>query len=255
MLAFRDLLVHTDFTYNKYLRPVFVSALEGGLRDESPENRRNGLSTFAAAARSKAELTMPNLSQLLPLVLQQTVEDPNLIREISIGPFKQKVDDGLEARKAAYETLYSLLEQSPKMIANLLPQVLPRVVAGISDEPSIRSLAVHMLVKLAGLHPAETSQWLDDVSERFRKILSHQLKDTAVRTEIEQNDEAKRSVVKTSVELSRKVSAGLGSTDGVQVGQGGIGAKWHSYMQDISQDSNWAQFIKNEEKELQEREM
>lgn len=261
ILALRDIFTYTDLTYSKYLRPIFIATVDNILRDLSPENRRNALNTFSAAARCKPELTFPQLPQLLPVVLDQTVENPSLIREVSIGPFKQKVDDGLEARKSAYETLYSLLEQSPESLSSLIPQMFPRIVAGLSDDATIRSLCFHMLVKLAGLEPAETSRWLDDISERFQKILNHQLKDTAVRTEIEKNEEAKKTVIKVSLQLTRKVSAGLAAIDGsnqagqgtnsVQVGQGGVVAKWQSYLEDLR--LQWAQVVKDEEKELREK--
>lgn len=33
----------------------------------------------------------------------------DLIRTVQMGPWTHKVDDGLEARKTAYETLYTLV--------------------------------------------------------------------------------------------------------------------------------------------------
>lgn len=35
--------------------------------------------------------------------------NPDLIRTVQMGPWTHKVDDGLEARKTAYETLYTLV--------------------------------------------------------------------------------------------------------------------------------------------------
>ena len=253
ILALRDIFTYTDVTYNKYLRPIFVSTLDTALRDTSPENRRNALITFGGAIRGKPELTVPCLSQLLPVVLDQTVEDPSLTREVSIGPFKQKVDDGLEARKAAYETLYSLLEQSPQTLHGMLPNIFPRIVAGLDDDATIRALCIHMLVRLAGTEPQETSRWLDDVAGHFEKILSTKLKETAVRTETEKLEETKRSVVKTSIHLGRKVgtSTSTDTANGVQIGQGGLGAKWQSYMEEVRKE--WVQVVKDEEREMRER--
>jgi hypothetical protein len=34
---------------------------------------------------------------------------PELVRTVQMGPWQHKVDDGLEARKTAYETLYTLV--------------------------------------------------------------------------------------------------------------------------------------------------
>ena len=100
-MALRDVFTNTDTAYDKYLRSVVTDILGTAMRDSELENRRSALNTFNAAARNKPELVMPHIQQLLPLVLEQTHEDPKLIREVSMGPFKHKVDDGLEVRKVS----------------------------------------------------------------------------------------------------------------------------------------------------------
>ena len=247
----RDLFTHTDVSYNKYLRPIFSSTLDHCLRDTNPENRRNALNTFSTAARTKPELTLQHLTQLLPIVLDQTVEDPALVREVSIGPFKQRVDDGLEARKSAFETIYSLLEQSTQTMMPMLPKLLQRVVAGLGDEPTIRQLCIHMLLKLAPIAPEETYRSLDDVADQFRRILDVQLKDGAVRTEVEKDDEAKKTAVKVSVQLNRIIGNARSASGGTQPDQGGVGFKWHEYIEGIR--GEYAQLYKEEEKTLRSR--
>jgi cullin-associated NEDD8-dissociated protein 1 len=37
--------------------------------------------------------------ELLPLIYEETKVKPYLIREIEMGPFKHRIDDGLELRK------------------------------------------------------------------------------------------------------------------------------------------------------------
>jgi cullin-associated NEDD8-dissociated protein 1 len=40
---------------------------------------------------------------------KETIINPYLIRTVQMGPWTHKVDDGLEARKTAYETMYTLV--------------------------------------------------------------------------------------------------------------------------------------------------
>lgn len=71
------------------------------LRDPELENRRLALTTLNSAAHNKPDLIIPNLGQLLPLVMNESMVKPELVREVMMGPFKHKVDDGLEVRKVS----------------------------------------------------------------------------------------------------------------------------------------------------------
>lgn len=71
--------------------------------------RRLALSALNSAARTKPHLIREHLPTILPGLYQETVINPDLIRTVQMGPWTHKVDDGLEARKTAYETLYTLV--------------------------------------------------------------------------------------------------------------------------------------------------
>lgn len=77
--------------------------------------RRLALSALNSAARTKAYLIRDHLQALLPTLYQETVVKPDLIRTVQMGPWTHKVDDGLEARKTAYETLYTLVRISSSL--------------------------------------------------------------------------------------------------------------------------------------------
>ena len=49
---------------------------------------------------------------MLPNLYKETVVNPDLIRTVQMGPWTHKVDDGLDARKTAYETLYTLVRSN-----------------------------------------------------------------------------------------------------------------------------------------------
>ena len=73
------------------------------LNDPNVENRRLALGTLNAAIHHKSDIVLPQLSNLLPLVLKDSKIDKDLIREVQMGPFKHKVDDGLELRKVSLD--------------------------------------------------------------------------------------------------------------------------------------------------------
>jgi hypothetical protein len=49
------------------------------------------------------------LPALLPKLYDETTPKPELIRIMEMGPWRHKIDDGLEARRTAYETMYTLV--------------------------------------------------------------------------------------------------------------------------------------------------
>lgn len=97
--AIRYTLSDSDDSLDSVLKIMLIDMLKVMLTDTELENRRLALTTLNAAAHNKPDLINPNLSQLLPLVMNESVIKEDLIREVMMGPFKHKVDDGLEVRK------------------------------------------------------------------------------------------------------------------------------------------------------------
>ena len=97
--ALRYTLADTDETYDEHLKPIVIGMLTKMLSESDLENRRLALTTFNSAMHNKPELILPALNQLLPLAMKETIIKPELVREVQMGPFKHKVDDGLEIRK------------------------------------------------------------------------------------------------------------------------------------------------------------
>ncbi|KAG5459633.1 MAG: cullin-associated NEDD8-dissociated protein 1-like protein [Olpidium bornovanus] len=114
--AIKYTFTDTGVDYDELLRPQRLglyaseaaesSASGASTRDEltnlSPrlQNvRRLALSTLNSAAHNKPHLLYDLLRDLLPLLYNETIVKPELIRMVEMGPFKHKVDDGLEIRK------------------------------------------------------------------------------------------------------------------------------------------------------------
>lgn len=99
--AVRFTFADRDERYDSVLKPLLVGLLTTMLDDSDLENDRLALSTLNSALHNKPDLVLPHLPQLLPLVLRDSKINESLIREVQMGPFKHKVDDGLEIRKVS----------------------------------------------------------------------------------------------------------------------------------------------------------
>ncbi|KAI9840396.1 MAG: hypothetical protein M1837_001654 [Sclerophora amabilis] len=226
--AIRYTFVDSDDTYDEILKPILVGMLTTILTDVDLETRRLALTTLNSAVHNKPALILPHLSQLLPLVIEESEIKQDLIREVQMGPFKHSVDGGLELRKSAYETLFALMETGHSRI-NIV-EFYDRVIAGLEDDHDIRVLCNLMLTKLITLDPEETVRRLDTIGERFRTILSFKPKETAVKQEVEKADEESKAVMNVTVQLNQRFpnAGGFNSS-----GQGQI---WRSYWEWVRKD-------------------
>jgi cullin-associated NEDD8-dissociated protein 1 len=109
--AIRYTLPDSDEAFDAVLKTTLIGMLGLMLRDSELENRRLALTTLNSASHNKPDLIIPNLGLLLPLVMQESVIKPELIREVTMGPFKHKIDDGLELRKVKTPLCVLFLKQ------------------------------------------------------------------------------------------------------------------------------------------------
>lgn len=61
--------------------------------------RKAAVQSLSTVAHHKPRLLAGRLPPLLPKLYAQTVVDESLIRIVDLGPFKHRIDDGLELRK------------------------------------------------------------------------------------------------------------------------------------------------------------
>lgn len=97
--GFRYTLSSSSAAYNDVLRPLIVQFLVTMLNDSELSNHRLAMTTVNSAIHNKANQVLPHLGQLLPTIMADAHVKPELVREVQMGPFKHKVDDGLELRK------------------------------------------------------------------------------------------------------------------------------------------------------------
>ncbi|OQE27290.1 hypothetical protein PENSTE_c004G08320 [Penicillium steckii] len=218
--AFRYTLADSSDAYNDVLRPLMVPLLTTMMGDKDLGNHRLALTTLNSAIHNKMSLLLPHLGELLPAVFGDTYIKPELIREVQMGPFKHKVDDGLDLRKSAYETLYASLDTS--FARNHMGELFDRVIAGVEDEQDIRAISNLMTARLVLIAPAETERRLDALSERYTTVLSFKPKDNAVKQELEKAQEASLGILKITKELSKAFPGAEASSEL---------HKWKGYME------------------------
>lgn len=244
--ALRYTLADTDEAYDEYLKPIVVPMLVQMLNEPDLENRRLALTTFNSAMHNKPHLILPELDQLLPMAMKETVIKPELIREVSMGPFKHKIDDGLEIRKSAYETLYALLETAFKRLSTTdVNDCFDRIIAGIKDDHDVRVLCNLMLTKLIVLAPEQTHSRLESISESFRVVLNTKPKENAVKEEIGKIQEGNKGVVKVSILLNKKMGAESGTHEDPQV------HAWNQYWDWMHKDH--PSIVRSVQDEMRER--
>src|ERR1700694_4319317 len=86
--AIRYTLPDADEAFDAVLKTLLVDMLVTMMHDSELENRRLALTTLNSAAHNKPDLILPHLGQLLPLVMKESVINPELVREVMMGPFK-----------------------------------------------------------------------------------------------------------------------------------------------------------------------
>ncbi|KAJ7751005.1 armadillo-type protein [Mycena maculata] len=205
--AIRYTFAETSMSYDELLAPLLVDFLSLML-DQDLTVRRLALSALNSAARTKPHLIREHLTALLPSLYKETIINPDLIRTVQMGPWTHKVDDGLDARKTAYETMYTLLDTC---LAKLeLPTFLGRVLPGLADDSDeIKVISHMMLFRLSQVAPAAVSQKLDEATPELEKTMKGATvtKDT-VKQDLERAAELQRSALRAVAALS-KIGAGV----------------------------------------------
>ncbi len=207
--------------------------------------RRLALSALNSAARTKPHLIRDNLLSILPRLYIETQVKPELIRTVQMGPWTHKVDDGLETRKTAYETLYTLVRHTCYQVCHLflmpphtqldtclakleLHEFLGYVLAGLQDDSDEVKVICHMMLfRLAQVAPTAISARLDDITPALEKSMKGATvtKDT-VKQDLERAGELQKSTLRAIVALSK-------------VAQPGASPKFDTMVDSIRKNPDW----------------
>ncbi|KAI0325025.1 ARM repeat-containing protein [Cubamyces sp. BRFM 1775] len=230
--AIRYTFAESPSSFDEFLGTVIMDFL-ALLSDSDLTVRRLALSALNSAARSKPHLIRDHLPTLLPSLYKETVINPNLIRTVQMGPWTHKVDDGLEARKTAYETLYTLLDTCLSRLD--LHEFLAHVAVGLADDSDEVKVICHMMLfRLAQVAPTATAQKLDDLTPPLEKSMKGATvtKDT-VKQDLERAAELQRSTLRAVAALSKISQPGTSPKFDAFVAATQKSAEWGSEFREL----------------------
>ncbi|KAI0271714.1 TIP120-domain-containing protein [Gloeopeniophorella convolvens] len=205
--AIRYTFVDSSSSYDDVLAPYILDFLSL-MEDKELSVRQLALSVLNAAARTKPHLLREHLPLLLPALYRETAMKPELVRTVQMGPWQHKVDDGLEARKTAYETLYTLLDTSLTKLD--LNELLTHVLVGLADQSDEIKVICHMMLfRLAPLAPTAVAQRLGEATPLLEASMKGPTvgKDT-VKQDLERAAELQRSTLRAVAALSKIAGTG-----------------------------------------------
>ncbi|KAJ3288946.1 Cullin-associated NEDD8-dissociated protein 1 [Rhizoclosmatium sp. JEL0117] len=216
--TFTDVHSAASAVFDEALSSVIVEFLRL-LTDSDLNVRHIALATLNSAAHNKPYLITESLGELLPLLYQETIVKEELIHIVVMGPFKHKVDDGLDARKSAYECMHTLLERCLARIE--IFAFLDRVVAGLGDAAQeIKMLNHTILQRVVTLSPAALLSRLDAMVPALKEALSAVPKANAVKQEIEKVNELVRSAIRAVLVVGKGLLASTAASEGGVIGGG-----------------------------------
>ncbi|KAG2500009.1 hypothetical protein HYH03_002291 [Edaphochlamys debaryana] len=162
--------------------------------DEDRHVRRAAVVALSGCAHAKPGLVVGFLPALLPLVYAQTVVREDMIRTVDLGPFKHKIDDGLELRKAAFECL-DILADSCRYRLEPGP-FLAALESGLGDHADVKMPCHATLSKLAATDPGAVLAASERLVPPLERTLTTRLKSDAVKQEIDRHEDMLRSCLR-----------------------------------------------------------
>jgi cullin-associated NEDD8-dissociated protein 1 len=113
--------------------------------------RRYALESLTAITHVQPETVKGDIKKLEAVAIVMTKIDPSLIKEVDLGPFKHKIDDGIPIRKAAFGLLDTMVEKIPEKVdCSSLTEVAIRGLEDTAEECMIQCLSIiHRLVQWA----------------------------------------------------------------------------------------------------------
>ncbi|DBB08467.1 hypothetical protein WJX82_000009 [Trebouxia sp. C0006] len=200
VMAMKFTLVDSPHPVDAHLHQLMPSMLSH-MQDQDRHVRKAAVQLLSTAAHNKPGLILDHLPSVLPLLYQQTTLNPALVREVDLGPFKHKIDDGLELRKAAFECMDVLLERCKDRIN--MPEFITHLEQGLQDHYDVKMPCHLLLAKLAAAAPGPVLTSLDRLFLPLEKTLTTRLRGEPVKQEVDRNEDMVRSCLRAIEAVNR----------------------------------------------------
>lgn len=170
----------------------FLQAHLALLSDDDLDVKRAALVSLTAIVHHRHELLQDSIHEVLPPIFKAM--EFTFVRTIDLGPFKHKVDDGLDLRKAAFACMDCFLDTMSLLID--IPSFMPKLAAGLVDKDEDVKMMCHQLTcKLCKISPHDVAQHIQALLQGLEKCISKKMRDAQVGTEMERRNDIIRSAL------------------------------------------------------------
>jgi len=187
---------------NQYVIPdSTISKFLVLLNDKNLIVKRQAFLTVNTILHVNYRLIQYELTNILPIIYNATITNKDLIREVDLGPFTHKVDDGLPLRKAAFQCLDTLLESVSHSLDLL--EFLKFLANGIKDEsPDINMLSYQILARLGQNHGNQIVDGLEELPDPLMESIKGKMNDAKGNKDGERAKDILRAAVKACYTLN-----------------------------------------------------
>jgi len=154
---------------------LLIDDLVKTIQDPDLAVKKSALESLTTIVHNHPEVVRGELELLQRLCFAETAIKPELIKEVDLGPFKHKVDNGIPIRKAAFGLIDTMLDKIPEKTD--INQTLDVVVKGL-DDPAEECMiqCLHTLGRLLSIAPGAVTSSIESIVEAFEKQFGKNLK-------------------------------------------------------------------------------
>ncbi|ODQ83150.1 hypothetical protein BABINDRAFT_159598 [Babjeviella inositovora NRRL Y-12698] len=230
--AFKRLVSRGDDDMTRVINAAFITVVDS-LQLENIAIKRAVLDTLVSTAHSSFDMVMATLDYALPLIYKELDPRPEYIRSIQMGPFKVKIDDGLEIRKLAYECFHIIVtrleEASGAHDLDFYNELLENVLEkGLKDDHDIIMLSCAIIASIIPqqLELLGNVTTMDKFTAMNMAIVNKKMKENSPKQQVEKQEEAVKAVIASTKKIDDFITANdvIWAT-GLQ--------KWMAYTSDL----------------------